>query len=58
MVDMVPVLLVMVALLDATVLYAVLVGRRAHQRRIDQRIQDSAHLYGLVRVTLADRRTA
>ena len=58
MVDLVPVLLVLAALLDAVVLYAVLVGRRVHQRRINQRIQDSAHLYGLVRVTLADRRTA
>jgi hypothetical protein len=58
MADMVPALLVLVALLDATALYAVIVGRRTHQRRIDQRLRASAYLYGLVRVTLADRRTA
>jgi len=58
MVDTVPVLLVLAGLVDATVLYAVIVGRRARQRRLDRRLQASAHLYGLVRVMLADRHTA
>jgi uncharacterized protein YpbB len=58
MADPVPAVLVLLALLDGTALYAVIVGRRVHQRRLDQRLQDSAHLYGLVRVMLSERRAA
>jgi hypothetical protein len=55
--DATPILLLL-ALIDATALYAVRVAQRRHQRRIEERLQASAHLYGLVRVTLADRRLA
>jgi hypothetical protein len=58
MAGLIPLLLVLVALLDATALYAILVARRVHERRLARRLEASAHLYGLVRVTLADRRTA
>lgn len=58
MADAFPELLMLLALLDGTALYGLLIARRRHQRRIDQRLQDSAHLYGLVRVTLSDRRFA
>jgi uncharacterized protein YpbB len=49
---------VLVGLVDATALYALLVARRRHERRIEARLQQSAHLYGLVRVAVADRRFA
>lgn len=58
MADLLPMILVLMALLDGTALYGLLVVRRRHQRRLDQRLQDSAHLYGLVRVMLSDRRAA
>lgn len=58
MADAFPVLLALLALLDGTALYGLLVARRRHQRRLDQRLQDSAHLYGLVRVMLSERRAA
>lgn len=51
-------LLTLAALIDGTVLYAALVLRRRHARRLEARLQQSAHLYGLLRVTLADRRAA
>jgi len=50
--------LVLAALIDSAVLYAGLVARRRHHRRVEARLQESAHLYGLVRVSLADRRPA
>ncbi len=50
--------LVLAGLVDATALYAHLVARRRHERRIEARIQQSAHLYGLVRVAVADRHPA
>lgn len=50
--------LVLAALTDVTVLYGLLVARRRHSRRIEARLQESARLYGLVRITLADRRAA
>jgi hypothetical protein len=55
--DATPILLI-AALGDATALYAFFVARRRHRRRIEERLEASAHLYGLVRVTLADRQTA
>ena len=58
MADAFPALHVLLALLDGTALYGLLIVRRRHQRRLDQRLQDSAHLYGLVRVMLSDRRAA
>lgn len=51
-------LLLLAGLADGTALYAMLVARRRHDRRVAERLQASAHLYGLVRVMLADRRTA
>jgi hypothetical protein len=50
--------LVLVGLLDAAILYGRLMSRRGRERRIQARLDDAAHLYGLVRVTLADRRAA
>jgi len=50
--------LVLAALIDSAVLYAGLVARRRHHRRVEARLQESAHLYGLVRVSLSDRRPA
>ena len=58
MADQIPVLLALLALVDGAVLYGIIVARRVHERRIARRIQDSAHLYGLVRVMLADRQSA
>ncbi len=58
MADPIQLALVLVGLVDATALYAHLVGRRRHERRIEARLQQSAHLYGLVRIAVADRRFA
>ncbi len=58
MFEAMPVLLLVAALVIGAVLYSIEVGRRVRQRRIDERLQESAHLYGLVRVTLAQRRAA
>lgn len=58
MFDAIPVILLIAGLVDGAVLYAVQVARRVHERRIQERLQASAHLYGLVRITLAERRTA
>jgi len=56
--DMLPIVLVLAAMIDGSVLYGLQVARRVRQRRIDQRLREAAHLYGLVRVTLAERRAA
>jgi len=48
--------LMLIGLLDGTLLYSRMVARRVHARRIQARLTESAHLYGLVRVTLADQR--
>ena len=50
--------LVLAGLMDGAALYATLVARRTRQRRVDERMAASAHLYSLVRVALADRRYA
>jgi hypothetical protein len=55
--DATPILL-LAALIDATALYATVVARRRRERRIEERLQASAYLYGLVRVSLSDRRAA
>jgi hypothetical protein len=52
------VLLLIAGLADGAALYIGLIIRRVHRRRIDARLRESARLYGLVRVTLADRQTA
>ena len=56
--DMLPIVLVLAAMIDGSMLYGLQVARRVRQRRIDQRLREAAHLYGLVRVTLAERRAA
>lgn len=56
--DMARVALTLAALADGTVLYALMAARRTHQRRLKARLDDSRHLYSVVRITLADRRTA
>ena len=56
--DMARIVLTLAALADGTVLYALLAARRTHQRRLKARLDASRHLYGVVRITLADRRTA
>ncbi len=58
MADSAQALLLLLGLADGAVLYAMLMARRRHARRLEKRLAESAHLYGLVRVTLADRRTA
>jgi len=58
MFDALPALLVVAALIDGSVLYGMQVARRVHQRRIDDRLLDAAHMHGRVRITLAQRRTA
>ena len=58
MADPIEATFVLLGLLDATALYAAIVIRRMHQRRLEERIRACAHLYGLVRITLADRRAA
>ena len=58
MFDVLPIVLVLAAMIDGSVLYGLQVARRVRQRRIDQRLREAAHLYGLVRVTLAQRRAA
>jgi len=56
--DVLPIVLVLAAMIDGSVLYGLQVARRVRQRRIDQRLREATHLYGLVRVTLAQRRAA
>lgn len=58
MFEMLPALLLLAAGIDAAVLYGIEISRRVHQRRIDERLQEVARLYGTVRITLAERRTA
>jgi len=48
--------LALIGLVDGALLYGRLVARRVHDRRVQERLAESAHLYGLVRVTLADQR--
>ena len=50
--------LVFAALIDLAVLYGRELSRRVHRRRIDDRLQDAARLYGWIRMALAQRRTA
>jgi hypothetical protein len=50
--------LVLAALIDGAALYGLLLARRRHSRRVEARLHESARLYGLVRITLADRRAA
>jgi len=47
----------LVGLLDGVVLYGRLIRRRVYERRVQTRLHETAHLYGLVRVTLADQRS-
>lgn len=44
------------ALTLVTVLYGALVSKRVHERRLQARIQQSIHLYAVVRGFLAERR--
>jgi hypothetical protein len=44
------------ALALGTVLYGALVSKRMHDRRVQARIQESIHLYAVVRSVLAERR--
>jgi hypothetical protein len=58
MFDALPLALVTAALIDGAILYGLQVARRVRRRRIDQRLREAAQLYGLVRVTLSERRAA
>ena len=58
MFDALRVVLFLAATIDGALLYGLQVTRRVHRRRIDQRLRDAAQLYGLVRITLSERRTA
>lgn len=46
----------LLALTCATVLYGSLVSRRVHDRRVQARIEQSIHLYAVVRGFFAERR--
>jgi hypothetical protein len=46
----------LLALTFAAVLYGALVSKRVHDRRVQARIQESIHLYAVVRGLLAERR--
>lgn len=48
----------LVTLTGATVLYGALVSKRVHDRRIKARMQETIHLYAVVRSLLAERRQA
>ena len=48
----------LLALTSATVLYGSLVSRRVHERRVQARIEQSIHLYAVVRGFLGERRQA
>jgi hypothetical protein len=48
----------LLALTLATVLYGSLVSKRVHDRRVQARIQQSIHLYAVVRGFLGERRQA
>jgi len=58
MFELLPGLLLLAAGIDGALLYGMQISRRAHQRRIDERLQEVGRLYGTVRITLAQRRTA
>ena len=58
MFEMLPLLLLLAAGIDGALLYGMQISRRVHQRRIDERLRETASLYGTVRVTLAQRRMA
>jgi hypothetical protein len=46
----------LLVLTAATILYGTLVSKRVHDRRVQARIQQSIHLYAVVRSFLAERR--
>jgi hypothetical protein len=48
----------LLVLTSATVLYGSLVSRRVHERRVQARIEQSIHLYAVVRGFLGERRQA
>ncbi|HEX6138965.1 MAG TPA: hypothetical protein VF013_00700 [Candidatus Limnocylindria bacterium] len=48
--------LLALALLDAAILYAFVVSRRVHERRIRQRIDETRHLAAVLRAGLAAQR--
>jgi hypothetical protein len=48
----------LLALTAATILYGTLVSKRVHDRRVQARIQQTIHLYAVVRGFLAERRQA
>jgi hypothetical protein len=58
MFDSLPLLLLFAAMIVGAALYSVEIGRRVHHRRIEERLQESARLYGRVRGILVQRRMA
>jgi hypothetical protein len=58
MFDVLPGLLLLAAGIDGALLYGMQIARRVHRRRIEERLQEVARLYGTVRITVAQRRTA
>jgi hypothetical protein len=58
MFEVLPGLLLLAAGIDGALLYGMQISRRVHRRRIDERLQEVARLYGMVRMTVAQRRTA
>jgi hypothetical protein len=58
MVDPMEAALVVSGLADAAYLYSRAVIRRTRERRLQERLRETAHLSFVVRATLADRRAA
>jgi hypothetical protein len=58
MFEVLPGLLLLAAGIGAALLYGMQISRRVHRRRIDERLREVGRLYGTVRITLAQRRTA
>jgi hypothetical protein len=56
--DVLLVALVIGSIIEGAVLYGMLNSRRVRQRRTDERLRETARLYGWVRTTLAERRAA
>jgi hypothetical protein len=54
-----PILLVvlLMASCGATALWATLISRRVHDRRVQARLRESIHLYAVVRAFFAERRS-
>lgn len=56
--DVLLVALILGSIVEGAALYGILTSRRVRQRRTDERLRETARLYGWVRTELAGRRAA